>query len=256
VSLRLFTPPGWPGHVRVVQTFRGGGASAAPYDSFNLGDHVGDAQESVAANRATLGEALPPGSAVAWLRQVHGTRVVQADAAATPEADGCWSRDAFVACAVLTADCLPVLLSDIDGRVVAAAHAGWRGLAAGVLEGTVTAMDTAPERLLAWLGPDIGADAFQVGAEVRREFIAASPAGMPAAAIEACFRPDAGGRYRADLAGLAELHLRALGLRHLQRHAACTVSDPARFFSYRRDGITGRMASLVYRAGEAAAARP
>jgi YfiH family protein len=256
VTIRLFTPAGWPANVRLVQTCRARGASAAPYDDFNLGDHVGDAQESVAANRAALGAALQRGTAISWLRQVHGTRIVQASAGTTPEADGSWSRDTLVACAVLTADCLPVLLSDIDGRVVAAAHAGWRGLAAGVLEATVAAMDEAPERLLAWLGPAIGPDAFQVGAEVRREFIESAYDATHRAAIEACFRADGDGRHRADLVGLAERRLRAMGLEHLQRDGACTVSDPARFFSYRRDGVTGRMASLVYRTGEVACTTP
>jgi len=190
---------------------------------------------------------LPPGSAVQWLSQVHGTDVVEAAGGGEfPDADASWSRSPGRACAVLTADCLPVLFSSRAGAVVGAAHAGWRGLLGGVLERTVGAMAVDPEQLLAWLGPAIGPLAFEVGPEVRSAFIDAAPSALQAA-TRACFvSVGAGpGHYHADLYALARLRLAALGSVAVYGGDACTYSSPQQFFSYRRDGLTGRMASLI-----------
>lgn len=233
--------PDWPAppRVRALQTLRGGGCSPAPWDSFNLGDHVGDDPVRVAANRAALRRRLP--AAPAWLRQVHGT--VAVDAAICPEnaeADAAFARRPGVVCAVMTADCLPVLFCDRAGSVVAAAHAGWRGLAAGVLEATVAALGVPPGELLAWLGPAIGPAAFEVGDEVRAAFVA----GDPAAA--AAFAAQAPGKWLADLPQLARRRLLAAGVGWIGGGEMCTYADPDNYFSYRRDGVTGRMATLVW----------
>lgn len=242
--------PDWPAPANLValSTLRAGGSSRTPYASLNLATHVGDDPLAVAANRARLAERLPPGCQVQWLEQVHGSRVVAADPAANviPEADACWTRTPGLACAVLTADCLPVLFCDREGSVVAAAHAGWRGLLAGVLERTVEAMGERPERLLAWLGPAIGPAAFEVGPEVRERFLAAG-ANADHGPISHCFAPAAGrpGHYLADLYALARVRLAALGIHRVAGGGWCTHGDPAHFFSYRRDGTTGRMATLI-----------
>jgi YfiH family protein len=244
-----FIEPDWsaPASVQALCTTRQGGCSVAPYESFNLAHHVGDKKSSVAQNRACLVAALPAGVELSWLSQVHGTAVVEAGRGGhTPEADALWSRNPGVACAVLTADCLPVLLCSVSGDVVAAAHAGWRGLLAGVLEATVGAMDTHPEQVLAWLGPAIGPAAFEVGPEVREAFLAeASPTGLPA--MDACFtsHPDRTGYWIADLYALARVRLGALGVTRIYGGGLCTHTDSQQFFSYRRDGQTGRMASLI-----------
>lgn len=233
--------------MRALATTRQGGCSAAPFANFNLGDHVGDEGSAVAANRQLLADALPQGASVSWLSQVHGTTVVEAGQGELPPlADAQWSRTKGIACAVLTADCLPVLLCSAAGDVVAAAHAGWRGLLAGVLEATVAAMETQPASVLAWLGPAIGPAAFEVGEEVRDGFLAAAtPAEV--AAITACFVPVPArpGHYLADLPALAHVRLRAVGVTNVFGGSWCTHSDSERFFSYRRDGQTGRMASLI-----------
>jgi len=234
--------PDWPAppRVRSLQTTRSGGVSPAPYASLNLGDHVGDAPAHVAANRALLRAGLP--GEPLWLQQVHGTRVADADSATTGrEADGVVARRPGSVCAIMTADCLPVLLCDRDGTVVGAAHAGWRGLAAGVLENTVAAMGVAPERLLAWLGPAIGPQAFEVGPEVRDAFEKADPRASQA------FVPGAStGKYLADIYALARLRLQAAGVREIHGGGLCTVGDAASYFSYRRDRVCGRMASLIW----------
>jgi purine-nucleoside/S-methyl-5'-thioadenosine phosphorylase / adenosine deaminase len=241
--------PDWPApaNVLALSTTRLGGCSDAPFASFNLGDHVGDNAGAVAANRKILSGVLPDAAAVSWLSQVHGTTVVEACRRATPTiADAQWSRMSGVACAVLTADCLPVLLCTLQGDVVAAAHAGWRGLLAGVLEASVESMNASPDQLMAWLGPAIGPSAFEVGAEVRDGFLAtATPSEK--AAIAGCFipaahRPD---HYFGDLYGLAHARLLRMGVTRIFGGDACTYSNSARFFSYRRDGQTGRMASLI-----------
>jgi YfiH family protein len=235
--------PDWPAPagVRALVTTRVGGHSAPPFDSCNLGDHVGDDPDVVAANRARLEAALGGAGPVLWLRQVHGAGVVDA-ARWRPghEADAVRCDRPGPVCAVLTADCLPVLLCDRDGSVVAAAHAGWRGLAAGVLEAAVAALGTAPERVLAWLGPAIGPVAYEVDATVRDAFVGPDPGAADA------FTSTRPGHWRADLYGLARRRLARAGVGAVYGGGLCTASDTGRFYSYRRDGVTGRMASLVW----------
>lgn len=241
--------PDWPAPANIIAltTLRSGGESLPPYGSFNLAAHVGDDDAAVLANRAKLSRLLPPGSRVQWLEQVHGTGVANA-AAASPGtvADASWSNSRRCACAVLTADCLPVLFCSREGDVVAAAHAGWRGLLGGVLENTVAAMGRDPRRIMAWLGPAIGPAAFEVGAEVRAAFLEAARA-RQRAQTDACFVPREArpGHYLADLYALAGLRLAALGLDGVFGGGFCTFAEEDRFFSYRRDGRTGRMASLI-----------
>lgn len=236
-----FIVPDWPAPegVRALSTTRRGGVSEPPWQGFNLGDHVGDDPLAVAANRATLRRELP--AEPVWLSQVHGTRCVDA-ALAGPDAqaDASFTRQRGVVCAVLTADCLPVLLCDERATVVGIAHAGWRGLAAGVIEATVVAMGEPGARLMAWLGPAIGARAFEVGGEVREQFLASD-----AAAADA-FAAAAGGKWLCDIHRLARRRLHALGIRRVAGADFCTVNDVQRCFSYRRDGVTGRMASLIW----------
>lgn len=246
-----FIEPDWPAPANVIalSTTREGGHSRPPYDGLNLAHHVGDLPEAVAANRALLAARLPAGTRVCWLNQVHGVRVVAADEAdleAPPDADASWSERTGMACAVMTADCLPVLFCAADGSRVAAAHAGWRGLQAGVLEATVAAMESAPGRLMAWLGPAIGPARFEVGPEVRRGFLDAAGT-AERAGIEACFQPAAArpGYFLADLYALARCRLRAAGVTAVHGGGFCTYDDERRFYSYRRDGTTGRMATLV-----------
>lgn len=232
--------PDWPAPaaVRALTTVRRGGASGPPWHGFNLGDHVGDDPRAVAANRASLRRELP-GDPL-WLTQVHGTRCVDA-ATAVPgvEADASFSRRRGVVCAVLTADCLPVLLCDDAANVVAVAHAGWRGLAAGVVEATVAAMGVPGARLMAWLGPAIGPRAFEVGGEVRERFVATDP--CAAGAFSAT-----GDKWLCDLHMLARQRLAALGVGRVTGIDACTVGDRESYFSYRRDGVSGRMATLIW----------
>ncbi len=233
--------PDWPApkNVRAVQTTRLGGTSTVPYASFNLGDHVGDAPQVVAHNRQLLAPFMP--SEPVWLQQVHGTAVADADnAGCLIQADACVARQRGSVCVVMTADCLPVLLCDEDGSVIGAAHAGWKGLAAGVIEATVQAMGVAPHRLMAWFGPAISQRAFEVGEEVRAAFIA-----QHAQATEA-FLPGADGKWMADIYLLAHQRLHALGITRVYGGEHCTYSDPARFYSYRRDGVTGRMGTFIW----------
>ncbi|OIR00864.1 laccase domain protein YfiH [mine drainage metagenome] len=233
--------PDWPApaRVRALVTTRSGGVSAPPYDSFNLGAHVGDEPAAVIENRRRLRSVLP--AEPLWLTQVHGTRVVSAEqAGAELTADACVARSPGRICAVQSADCLPLLLCAADGSAVAAAHAGWRGLAAGVLEQTVTAMAVAPKELIAWLGPAIGPAAFEVGAEVREIFCGHDPAAA------AAFAANDRGRWQCDLAALARQRLARAGVARVFGGGLCTYADPLHFYSYRRDGVTGRMASLVW----------
>jgi YfiH family protein len=237
----VFIRPDWdaPANVKALQTTRIGGVSAAPWHSLNLGDHVGDDPEAVAENRRRLRQLLP--AEPVWLKQVHKTRCIDAaDPDAGNEADAAFTRTPGVVCAVLTADCLPVLLCDAAGTVVAAAHAGWRGLAGGVIESAVRAMGVPGENLMAWFGPAIGHDHFEVGDEVRASFIAHDPAAA------AAFRPHASGKWLCDIYALARQRLSALGVRRVAGGDFCTVKDAERFYSYRRDGVTGRMASLIW----------
>lgn len=246
--------PSWPApaNVRCLQTTRHGGVSEGAYTSLNLGDHVGDDAVAVAANRARLGAGLP--TQPRWLRQVHGTNVLDVSAdesgAGTPEADAALSRRPGQVCGVMTADCLPVLLCDQNGTVVAAVHAGWRGLLAGVVEQTVAAMGCKPEQLLAWLGPAIGPQSFEVGDEVRAAFVSAdgeaSSAFKTLNVEEDCQTEAEARKWLADIYLLARQRLARLGVQRVYGGDCCTVREADRFFSYRRDGVTGRMATLIW----------
>jgi len=266
--------PDWPApkNVHALQTTRNGGVSATPYASLNLGDHVGDNPLAVSRNRMLLAPLLP-GEPV-WLKQVHGK--VVADAAQTtcgcdtllaepavcgssrvaaslapdgfaapcrggyPEADASVSSRPGAVCVVMTADCLPLLLCDEQGNVVGAVHAGWRGLCDGVIESTVRAMNVPPDTLMAWLGPAIGPQAFEVGEEVRAAFIARQQE------ASAAFVPDISGKWHADIYQLARLRLNALGITRIYGGGICTHTDSMHFFSYRRDGVTGRMGAFIW----------
>ena len=234
-----FLPAGWPAPagVRAGTTLRAGGVSAGPFAGLNLGGHVGDRPEDVAANRERLARLLP--AAPRWLEQVHGRRVVELPGARDLRADGAWTRTPGCVCAVLTADCLPVLLCDRAGSRVAAVHAGWRGLAAGVIEAAVAAMGVPPGRLLAWLGPAIGPADYEVDRPVYEAF-ARSP-GRAAA-----FAPAGPGHWRLDIYALARARLAAAGVGEAWGGGLSTAAEPDRFYSYRRDGVTGRMASLIW----------
>lgn len=245
--------PDWPApaNVRAFMTTRAGGVSRAPYDSFNTAAHVGDDPAAVAANRRLLLQELP--GEPLWLNQVHGTRVFELlgpplqSGEITPEADACMSREPGQVCVVQTADCLPVLFCDEAATVVAAAHAGWRGLAGGVLEETVQAMGVLPGKILAWLGAAIGADAFEVGEEVREAFVSQH------ALAGVAFRPalpgtldEAPRKWLADIYALARIRLAAVGVARVYGGGLCTYQDKSRFFSYRREQNTGRMACLIW----------
>ncbi len=240
--MKLLTPD-WPAPswVRAFVTTRPGGSSTGAYASLNLGDHVGDDPQTVAANRERLSKAQALPAEPRWLQQVHGRAVVDLAAAPPqPVADGAVSFAPPAVCAILTADCLPVLFCDRKGSRVGAAHAGWRGLAAGVLAETVARLNCAPAELMAWLGPAIGPDAFEVGAEVRAAFLAKDSAGA------ACFRANRAEHWLADIYELARRELRALGLSEIYGGGFCTYTERERFYSYRRDGVTGRMAALIW----------
>jgi YfiH family protein len=245
MSERYFVPD-WPlpPGLRAACTLRGGGVSTGPWRSFNLATHVGDDADSVAGNRALLREDLQLPTEPAWLEQVHGSNVVSVSAVAMAPA---WRADAAIdragrVLAVQIADCLPVLLAAQDGSCYGAAHAGWRGLAAGVLENTVRALAVPPQCLSVWLGPCIRSAAFEVGAEVRAAF------GVD---FHWAFTANSRGRWQCDLAGIATARLRSLGIAQIVDCGLCTASDPERFFSHRRDaaqlGSSGRMAALLWR---------
>ncbi len=233
--------PDWPApaNVRACVSTRAGGVSQAPFDSFNLGDHVGDEPAAVAENRRRLEQAQ--GCRPAWLSQVHGIEVVEADPSRVATADASWSATPGIACAVLTADCLPALFCDRAGTRVAAAHAGWRGLAGGVLEATLDKLAVPAGEVLVWLGPAIGPQAFEVGPEVREAFLADH------AEAKVAFVPSVNaGRYMADIYQLARIRLAARGVTAVYGGGLCTFSDTERFYSYRRNPRTGRQASLVW----------
>jgi len=238
--------PDWPApaRVRAVATTRAGGVSRGAFATLNLGLHVGDDPEAVRENRARLVAALGLAAGPLWLHQVHGTTVADAATAApVPVADAMVAGSAGLACVIMTADCLPVLFCNAAGTVVAAAHAGWRGLAAGVLEATVAALadrGAAATTLMAWIGPAISAPAYEVGADVRAAFLAADPAAA------AGFTPNARGRWQLDLPGLARQRLGSLGVGAIYGGDLCTATDPRRFFSHRRDGACGRQATLIW----------
>jgi YfiH family protein len=238
--------PDWPApeRVRGLVTTRDGGVSRTPFDSMNLSARVGDDVRHVQENRARLRALLP--AEPHWLHQVHGAHVIEArQDVAEEEADACVARAPGTVCTILIADCLPVLFCDRAGDVIAAAHAGWRGLSSGVLEGTVATMRTAPRQLLAWLGPAIGPDAFEVGRDVLHAFTATD------AGAVACFRPkqpgpDGAPKWFADLYALARRRLAAVGVHAVFGGGLCTSSDARRFFSHRRDRRTGRQAALIW----------
>ena len=236
--------PNWPAppEVRALSTLRRGGVSAAPFDSLNLGAHVGDSAEAVGENRRRLRTAARLPVEPVWLSQQHGTSVLDLDGAhhASAGADASFTRRPGSVCAILTADCLPVLLASDAGAGVAAAHAGWRGLAAGVIEATVRALALPPQSLQAWLGPGIGPAHFEIGPEVREELLRADPQ------AEGAFVRNAGGRYMTDLTALARRRLERLGIARVFGGDACTYAAREDYFSYRRDGRTGRQATLIW----------
>jgi len=237
-----------PAGVRAFTTLRSGaGGSQAPFDRFNLGNlraPDGDDPATVARNRAELAERAGLPSPPRWLRQVHGTRVLRFDPSAgedaEPEADAAVTSTSGVVLAILTADCLPVVLAARDGGEVGVAHAGWRGLASGVLESTVAAMATAPEGLVAWLGPAAGPRTYEIGAEVFDAFVSRDPR------AQAAFEPTRPGHWRVDLYALARRRLADAGVTAVHGGGLCTMSDPQRFFSHRRDGRSGRMATVAW----------
>jgi hypothetical protein len=268
--------PDWPApqRVRAYSTSRSGGVSGPPFDSLNLAEHVGDDMEKVTENRARLNQALDLPAEPVWLKQVHGARVVDAAGVSrsrhpahravqgctnvaggrtpgatdistslyvngTPEADGSYTSRPGIVCAALTADCLPLLLCDEQGSRVAAVHVGWRGLAAGVIEAALQHLGNT-RQLMAWLGPAIGPYNFEVGGEVRELFVAHD------AEANHAFRPSPAGRWLADLYQLARQRLNAQGVTRIYGGGWCTHSDSQRFYSYRRDGVTGRMATLIW----------
>lgn len=257
-TLNLIAPdwPDLPAHVGAICTTRVGGLSNAPYDDgrgaggLNLGMHVGDRADRVARNRALVQAQLP--ARPVWLSQVHGVTVVDA-ATILPgppycEADASFASARGAVCAIMTADCLPVLFSDLNGSVVAAAHAGWRGLAGGVLGQTVNAMRSAGAgEITAWLGPAIGPQRFEVGLDVLQAFMAGASNEAAAEQLRLAFVPHRGGGYLADIYQLARCMLQQDGVTRVAGGDACTASEPDRFYSYRRDGVTGRQACLIWR---------
>ena len=233
--------PDWPapGNVRALVTTRNAGASTGAYASMNLGQRVGDDPSIVRDNRALLRTYLP--DEPKWLNQVHGARVVAANQIeGAVDADASFTHESRTVCAIMIADCMPVLFADRDASVVGAAHAGWRGLAGGVLENTVASLGVEPARLVAWLGPAIGPSAFEVGDEVREAFLAVDPA------AEAAFRPHKPGKWFADIFLLGRQRLARGGVTDIHGGGLCTYSDPSRFFSHRRDKVSGRMAAMIW----------
>jgi hypothetical protein len=235
--------PDWPAPawVRAASTTRLGGFSEAPYDSLNLAEHVGDDKGAINRNRRRVELLLHLPNEPYWLEQVHGCDVLPlTQGCRERQADAAWTDRPSTVCTVMTADCLPVLFCDQAGREVAAAHAGWRGLCEGVLEATIERFSAGPEALMAWLGPAIGPTAFEVGAEVRQAFMAVD------ATSEQAFQPVAGGKYLADLFSLARMRLQRSGVTAIYGGGVCTYSDSQHFYSYRRDGVTGRMATMIW----------
>jgi YfiH family protein len=229
-----------PAHVRALVSERDGGVSAGSYASLNLAAHVGDDLERVLENRRRLARAWRLPSEPCWLEQVHGAQVADLDTAWTNPADGAVTGRSGVVCVILTADCLPVLLTDRAGTRIGAAHGGWRGLAAGILPAVVAALRWPPAELLAWLGPAIGAAAYEVGEEVRAAFVARDPR------AHAAFTRNARGRFQADLYALARLSLEAAGVTAVYGGGSCTFTAAARYFSHRREAPCGRMASMIW----------
>ncbi len=228
--------------VGVLSTTRVGGDSLPPFDSWNLGQHVGDKPDAVASNRSRLQALLPADVQICWLQQVHGASVVHARSGQGAQADAVWTDDPGYACAIMTADCLPVVLATECGGCCAVVHGGWRGLAGGVLNQTIATLPVAPTSLVAWLGPAIGPRAFEVGDDVRDAFIAA----MGAHASTAFVPSGQPGKWFCDIYALAKQQLAALGVSQVSGGGRCTHADVGQFFSYRRDGQTGRMATVAW----------
>jgi YfiH family protein len=245
MSKPVYLTPNWPApsRVRAIMTTRQGGTSKSPYHSLNLAHHSGDSEPDVATNRSELKQALGLKQDPLWLQQVHQKHIIHSqDHAPQIKADGCYSETPQQVCAVLTADCLPLLLSNNTGRFVMALHVGWRGLAAGIIE---TALDTIKthyglEGLIAWLGPAINQHHFEVGEEVKKTFTHQEEQ------AEQAFIPSPAGRWLMDLYKLAQQKLRARNVRAIYMNNECTYANETRFFSYRRDGATGRMATLIW----------
>jgi hypothetical protein len=242
-----FIQPDWPAPARVKAyvSQRQGGVSLAPYDSLNMATHVGDDLSTVLANRKRVAEHLSLPSEPFWLNQVHGVHVVSADESCADdveliEADGAWTYHHNRVLAIMTADCLPILLTDLSGSFVMALHAGWRGLADGVIQQAVRRANLAPEQVMAWVGPGIGFSAFEISADVRERFLSLGQA------EKYHFKPSRAGHWLADLAGIALWQLDQLSVCWLGGGHWCTFSRPEAFFSYRRDGVTGRMATLIW----------
>jgi polyphenol oxidase len=235
-----FIIPNWPApaNVKTLQTTRLAGFSTTPYDSLNLGDHVKDNPITVAKNRQLLNGYVP--SEPVWLNQVHGVNVVDAaSTGCTPDADASYTSHSKVVCVTMTADCLPVLLCDQAGTVVAAVHAGWRSLCDGVIESTIAAMQIDGAQLLAWLGPAIGPQAFEVGGEVRAQFIEKD------AQAESAFKPH-GDKWLGDLYQIATQRLHNKDVTSIYGGGRCTFTEKDQFFSFRRDGVTGRMGTFIW----------
>lgn len=235
--------PKWPAppSIKAAVTTRQGGVSSAPYESFNLGDHVGDKPDSVALNRQRLSEYLKLPSAPLWLNQVHGSVVCQADRTTSPRtADAITTRTPHKVCAILTADCLPILLCSTQGNEIAAIHAGWRGLVQGVIQKTLSGMHTMPEEIIAWLGPAIGSRAYEIDRPVFDRFIQLK------SQFEDCFIPTRTDHWQMDIYAIARFLLRQQGVTQIHGGEHCTYSEDKLFFSHRREGITGRMASLIW----------
>jgi polyphenol oxidase len=229
-----------PSHVHAITTLRSGGISRGAFSSLNPALHVGDDEDLVLHNRQWIKDWLALPSEPVWLEQIHSSRVFDAaKSASLQQADACFAAEAGIVCAVMTADCLPLLMCDVKGTRVAAIHAGWRGLLAGIIGNTVAAMQCLD--LLVWLGPAIGPDCFEVGDEVRAAFMEKS------ADFGVAFKKQGGGKWLADIYQLARIDLAALGINKVYGGNFCTVTEQDRFYSYRRDKVTGRMATLIWR---------
>ena len=248
-GLQLITPD-WPAPDNIVAltTTRIGGVSSAPFNRFNVASHVDDKAVSVEANRQTLLNHCEGLHKIQWLNQIHSAKVIMAGAETCPDADASMTAEPALACAVMTADCLPLLVCDKYGYQVAAAHAGWRGLAGGVIDNTVAAFSAAGNELMVWLGPAISQANFEVGEEVLQQFLAAFET-KDQDKVYRAFQPNRQheGHYFADLYQLARIRLNALGIANIYGGNLCCFEDSQRFYSYRRDGQTGRMATLIYK---------
>lgn len=249
LSSKSIIRPDWivPPQVFSFVTTRCGGSSSEPFNTFNLADHVGDLAEDVNSNRQLLAGILPSGVSLQWLEQVHGVEVIEAGRDnGVPRADAAVVTSPGQAVGILTADCLPVLFASVDGSWVGAAHAGWRGLANGILEKTLTAAPIKPSAITAWLGPAIGQCHFEIGPEVRDIFLAAANSPEQLKAISRCFsKAAAKDKYYADLYAIARIRLTSAGVKVIGGGGYCTYCDSGRFFSFRRQALTGRMASVI-----------